>query len=266
MRCNLQIVCEKRLADSIIEGLERGEFIPYYQPQIDARTQELVGVEALARWRHPTRGILPPAAFIKIAEEVGVVGAIDRAVLELGLEQFRRWQKEGVRVPHISVNVSLRRLQDEELVESLSELDIEPGTLSFELVESIYLDDRDDEFAELVEKIKALGIEIEIDDFGTGYASIVSLTKLHPRRLKIDRQLVMPIVAEPAQRTLIQAIVDIAKSLQIGVVAEGVETMEHARLLRDLGCEVLQGYVYAKPLSALELEEFLSNRRRMVAV
>jgi diguanylate cyclase (GGDEF)-like protein len=261
-----QIVCDKRLADSIMDGLERGEFTAYYQPQIDFRTQELVGVEALARWNHPTRGVLAPGEFIHIAEDVGVVGAIDRAVLEVSLEQFKRWRKAGVPVPRISVNVSLRRLQDERLLESLGALEIERGALSFELVESIYLDERDDHFAAIVEKIKALGIDIEIDDFGTGYASIVSLTTLLPRRLKIDRQLVRPIVQAPAQRKLIQAIVDIARSLEIDVLAEGVETMEHARLLRDLGCDVLQGYAFAKPMSHEELELFLSNRRRMVAV
>jgi diguanylate cyclase (GGDEF)-like protein len=261
-----QIIGDKRLADSIMRGLERGEFIPYYQPQIDVRTHELVGVEALARWRHPTRGILPPGEFIKIAEDVGVVGAIDRAVLEQSLKQIRRWRMDGVPVPRISVNVSLRRLQDEMLLESLKSLDIEPGAISFELVESIYLDERDDRFAEIVAKIKALGIDIEIDDFGTGYASIVSLTKLRPRRLKIDRQLVQPIVHAPTQRKLIKAIVDIAKSLNIGVIAEGVETMEHAQLLRDLGCDVLQGYVFAKPLTVEELEHFLLARPRKVAI
>jgi diguanylate cyclase (GGDEF)-like protein len=261
-----QIICDKRLADGIISGLERGEFIPYYQPQIDVRTHALVGVEALARWRHPTRGILAPGEFIQIAEDVGAVGAIDRAVLEFSLKQFRRWRAEGVPVPRVSVNVSLRRLQDETLLDSLKSLEIEPGSLSFELVESIYLDDRDDHFAEIIEKIKALGIDIEIDDFGTGYASIVSLTKLRPRRLKIDRQLVTPIVETPAQRKLIRAIVDIAKSLNIGVIAEGVETMEHARLLRNLGCDVLQGYAFAKPLTSEELEHFLLGRPRMVAI
>jgi diguanylate cyclase (GGDEF)-like protein len=261
-----QIICDKRLADSIMDGLERGEFIPYYQPQIDARTNDLVGVEALARWRHPIRGVLAPGEFIQIAEDVGVVGAIDRAVLQLSLEQFRQWKVGGVPVPHVSVNISLRRLQDETFLEDLHKLEIEPGILSLELVESIYLDERDDHFADTVEKIKALGIDIEVDDFGTGYASIVSLTKLRPRRLKIDRQLVQPIVQASAQRKLIQAIVDIAKSLEIGIVAEGVETMEHARLLRDLGCDVLQGYAFGKPLTREELEHFLFKRRRMVAV
>jgi diguanylate cyclase (GGDEF)-like protein len=244
-----QIVSAKQTADSIMSGLERGEFIPYFQPQFNARTFELVGVEALVRWRHPTRGIVAPMEFIPIAEELNVLGAIDRVVLEQGLAQFRRWQDLGLRVPRFSVNVSIRRLKDDGLVESLRDLNIPPGALSFELVESIYLDESDDGFSRTIDQIKELGIDIEIDDFGTGYASIVSLMKLKPRRLKIDQQLVIPIVRSETQRRLVQSIVDIGKSLDIEIVAEGVETMEHARMLRDLGCEILQGYVFAKPMA-----------------
>ena len=143
--------------------------------------------------------------------------------------------------------------------------DIEPGVLSFELVETIYLDERDDRFSRTIDQIKALGIDIEIDDFGTGYASIVSLTKLKPRRLKIDRQLVTPIVRSVAQRRLVQSIVDIGRSLDIEIVAEGVETMEHARLLRELGCDILQGYALAKPMTGEDLERFVSARPRLLA-
>jgi len=132
-------------------------------------------------------------------------------------------------------------------------------------VESIYLDERDDRFFENVEQIKALGIDIEIDDFGSGYASIVSLTKIRPRRLKIDRQLVTPIVRSAAQRRLVRSIVEIGRSLDIEVAAEGVETMEHAALLRDLGCSILQGFAFAKPMPAKELEARLRMRERRIA-
>jgi diguanylate cyclase (GGDEF)-like protein len=260
-----EILNSKQTADSIIRGLERGEFVPYYQPQFDARTYQVVGVEALARWRHPTRGVLAPAEFISIAEEMTVIGAIDRAILEQSLEQFRLWRERGHRVPRFSVNVSLRRLHEEGLVQGLRDLSIEPGVVSFELVETIYLDERDDSFSRTIDQIKALGIDIEIDDFGTGYASIVSLTKLKPRRLKIDRQLVTPIVRSDAQRRLVQSIVDIGRSLDIEIVAEGVETMEHARLLRDLGCDILQGYAFARPMAAEDLDRFLSARPRLIA-
>jgi len=260
-----EIIDAKRTGDSIIGGLERGEFIPYFQPQVDARTYEIVGVEALARWRHPTRGVLAPAAFINIAEELTVIAAIDRAVLEGALACHRRWRSEGLRPPRLSVNVSLRRLHEEGLIEALSALEIAPGELSFELVESIYLDERDNRFFENVEQIKALGVDIEIDDFGSGYASIVSLTKIKPRRLKIDRQLITPIVRSAAQRRLVRSIVEIGRSLDIEVAAEGVETMEHAALLRDFGCSILQGYAFARPMPADELEARLRTRQRRIA-
>ena len=135
------------------------------------------------------------------------------------------------------------------------------GKWTFQKVESIYLDESDGVIAWNIEQIKALGIDVEIDDFGTGYASIVSLQKLHPRRLKIDRQLVDPIITEPGQRRLVASIVDIGKSMDIEIVAEGVETMEQAKILRDLGCDILQGYAFAKPMSREALETFLSEQR-----
>jgi diguanylate cyclase (GGDEF)-like protein len=260
-----EIVRGKQIADSIMGGLERGEFEPYFQPQFDARTFEVVGVEALVRWRHPTRGIVAPADFISIAEDLNVLAAIDQTVLEQSLLLFNRWRDLGLSVPRFSVNVSLGRLRDDHLLKSLRDLHIQPGSLSFELIESIYLDESDNHFSWIIDQIKELGVDIEIDDFGTGYASIVSLTKLRPRRLKIDRQLVIPIVHSHEQQRLVQSIVDIGKSLAIEIVAEGVETMEHARMLRDFGCDILQGYFFAKPMPAAELELFLSARRQLAA-
>jgi diguanylate cyclase (GGDEF)-like protein len=255
-----EVVKTKRMADEILSGLERGEFIAYYQPQFDARTLDVVGVEALARWRHPTEGIKPPDSFLPIAEELNVVSTIDRLILEQSLDALDRWESMGLIVPRASVNVSLRRLHDEELITSLRKLDIAPGRISFELVESIYLDDSDEIVSWNIDQIKELGIDVEIDDFGTGYASIVSLQKLRPTRLKIDRQLVMPILKDMPQRQLLTSIIDIGKSMGIEVVAEGVETMEHAAILRDLGCDILQGYAFAPALSSTELETFLSRQ------
>ncbi len=255
-----EIVSTKRTADEILCGLERDEFEPYFQPQFDARTLEIVGVEALARWRHPTRGLLGPDAFLKIAEELNVVAVIDRLILEKTLAQFAEWERLGLGIPNVSVNVSARRLQEDELVKSLRALDIRPGTVSFELVESIFLDDNDEVIVWNVEQIKELGIDIEIDDFGTGYASIVSLLKLKPKRLKLDRQLVMPIEDAPAQRHIVQSMIEIGRSLDIEVIAEGVETLEHARILRDLGCDMLQGYAFAPAMSAQAFIDFVQSR------
>jgi diguanylate cyclase (GGDEF)-like protein len=256
-----EIVSTKRMADEILSGIEQKQFVAYYQPQFDAQTLEVTGVEALVRWNHPTDGVLAPGAFLGIAEELNVVSTIDRMILEQGLEDFRKWREAGLNIPKFSVNVSARRLNDEELIRSLRRLDIEPGTVSFELVESIFLDDNDAYIGWNVEQIKELGIDIEIDDFGTGYASIVSLLKLKPRRLKIDRQLVMPITQSRAQRNLVESIVEIGKSLGIEVIAEGVETMEHAAMLKSLGCHGLQGYAFAQALKSDELKSFVQSRR-----
>ena len=257
-----EIVTTKRMADDILSGLERSEFVAYYQPQLDATTHEIIGVEALARWNHPTAGLLMPGDFMKIAEELNVVATIDRVILEQALRDMKRWAGAGLNVPKASVNVSARRLHDEELIRSLRALSIKPGTISFELVESIFLDENDDQFTWNVDQIKALGIDIEIDDFGTGYASIVSLLKLKPRRLKIDRQLVTPILASPTQRHLVGSIIDIGRSLGIEVLAEGVETMEHAHVLQALGCNGLQGHAFAEAMSA---EAFIEFARKLKA-
>ena len=255
-----EVVRTKRVADEILHGLETDEFLPWYQPQFDSVTLEVTGVEALARWRHPVNGILAPAHFLDVAEELNVVSTIDRIVLEKALADFAHWDRLGLGIPKVAVNVSARRLQDEQLIASLRDLSFEPQRLAFELVESIFLDETDDMVRWNAEQIKELGIDIEIDDFGTGYASIVSLMKLKPRRLKIDRQLVAPIVSSAAQRRLVQSIVDIGRSLDIEVVGEGVETMEHAALLRDLGCNMLQGYAFAAPMSAEALARFVAGR------
>ena len=185
-----------------------------------------------------------------------MVAAIDRMILEQTLQDSARWRAKGLGVPRASVNVSAKRLRDPDLIGSLRPLEIEPGTLAFELVESIYLDENDDMVAWNLDQIRELGIELDIDDFGTGYTSILSLLKLKPQRLKIDRQLVMPIIGSTAQQQLIRSIVEIGHSLGISVVAEGVETLEHAHILAGLWCDELQGYAFSHPLSAVEFECF----------
>lgn len=253
----LEIVRNKQIADDILSGLERQEFLPYFQPQFCARTLEISGVEALARWNHPKEGILTPDVFLKTADDLNVVPLIDRIIMEQTLWQSTRWKAAGIEIPKMSVNVSAGRLNDANLMEGLEGLSFEPGTLSFELLESIFLDDKNDQIAANFEKLRQVGIDIEIDDFGTGYASIVSLIHLRPARLKIDRQLILPIIQSEGQRRLVASIIEIGQSLGIKVVAEGVETMEHARILRELGCDALQGYAFAAPMSPDKLIEFV---------
>jgi diguanylate cyclase (GGDEF)-like protein len=255
-----EIVNAKEISDDILRGIEQEEFISFYQPQFDARTHELVGVEALVRWKHPVKGMLAPAAFLKIAEDLNAVSVMDRMILERAVDDLDRWSASGIVVPKVAVNVSARRLNDIQLIDSLRAMNIKPGTISFELVESIFLDETDDSSASNINEIRKLGIEIEIDDFGTGHASIVSLLNLNPSYLKIDRQFVTPVAGSPEKRRLVSSIVDMGKSLGIKVVAEGVETIEQAHILRELRCDVLQGYAFAKPMPVEELEKFIERQ------
>jgi len=251
----------KKTADEILRGLEQNEFIAYFQPQFDAHSLEIVGIEALARWDHPIKGILAPDTFLKIAESLKVVSIIDDMILNQALLQRYRLEANGIQIPKVSVNISAQRLRDETLIDRLKSLSFKPGTLSFELLESISFDGHDGELIPQIEKIRELGIDIEIDDFGTGYASIVTLLKLTPRRLKIDRQLIAPIVDSPDQQKLVRSIIDIGRARGIEIVAEGVETMAHAAILRDLGCHVLQGFALSRPLSPADLLTFVKERR-----
>lgn len=255
-----EIIRNKRIADEILNGLERAEFIPHFQPQFDAKTLDIVGVEALARWQHPTEGVLAPDAFLKMAGELNVVPLIDRAILEQTLWHSTRWKAAGIVIPKMSVNVSAGRLYEADLIENLNGLTFAPGTLSFELLESIFLDGANETIVANIAHLKARGIDIEIDDFGTGFASIISLIQVKPARLKIDRQLISPIVESDGQRNLVASIIDIGQSLGIKVVAEGVETMEHAAILRDLGCDTLQGYALARPMPSDQLMDFVRDQ------
>lgn len=256
-----EIVKNKRVADDILNGLERGEFLPYFQPQFDAHSLDVTGVEALARWDHPKEGVLAPETFLPTANELNVVHLIDRTVLEQVLWHSTHWKTAGIDIPKVGVNVSAGRFHEDGLIESLEGLSFAPGTLSFELLESIFLDERNETVARNIASLKQLGIDIEIDDFGSGYASIVSLVQVRPSRLKIDRQLIMPIVERPSQQRLVSAIIEIGRSLDIKIIAEGVETMEHATILRDMGCDDLQGYALARPMPAAQLVEFMQGKR-----
>ncbi|WP_377295902.1 EAL domain-containing protein [Rhizobium sp. SGZ-381] len=251
---NLQaeVINNKRMADEILVGIEQGQFATFYQPQFCARTYQLVGGEALVRWRHPDRGLLTPDVFLKIAEDLNVAATLDQLVLETVLRDQMLWAAAGIDVPRVSVNVSAKRLHDRTLADTLNTLSISPGKIAFELVESIFLDESDDVVTDNLNRIKALGIDIEVDDFGTGHTSIVSLLKLKPKRLKIDRQLVMPILSSQQERGLVRSIIEIARSLGIETVAEGVETIEHAALLKELGCDLLQGFAFSQPLAGAE--------------
>ncbi|MBX4924846.1 bifunctional diguanylate cyclase/phosphodiesterase [Rhizobium binae] len=246
----------KELADDFNQALERDELVAFFQPQFNANTLDIAGVEALARWDHPRKGLLGPNAFLDAAEKLGRSGDMDRLILQKALFELTRWDGLGMQIPRVSVNISARRLAQANLLAELSALPAAKGRLCFELLETISFDELQPALKEVIPAIKALGIEIEIDDFGTEHASIVSLLRFEPRRLKIDREIIKPIIASPSQRRLVSSIIEIGRSQNIDIVAEGVETMEHAKILKDLGCHLLQGYALARPMSSDQLIEF----------
>lgn len=249
-----ELMAKRRIGEELKLALEAGEFVPFYQVQLDARTREIVGLEALVRWQHAERGILVPGDFLKIADEYGLSADIDAAILRHVLKDRREWEGRGVQVPRIAVNISGQRLYDPHLTDDLLSLDIPQNAIVFELIETIFLDDCDDEMLQSVEQIKQMGIEIEIDDFGSGHASLIGLVRLRPTRLKIDRQLVDEIDTSDEQRRVVKSIIEIAKALGVRVIAEGVETEGHATTLAKLGCETLQGFALGRPVPASEID------------
>lgn len=251
------VVQTKRLSDEMLAGLERGEFVPHYQLQFRAADLAVAGVETLARWLHPERGVLTPDRFLQVAEDLDVVASIDRMILEKAAADYTEWLRQGIDIPKISVNVSARRLAEPDLVASLGNIHMPKGTLSFELLETIFLDDYDEAVSENLRQIRKMGIGIEIDDFGTGHASIVSLLKTGPGTLKIDRELIAPLTETVEQRRLVGSIIEMGRSLGIKVVGEGVETMAHIRILKRLGCDVLQGFALARPMPADRIGPFI---------
>jgi diguanylate cyclase (GGDEF)-like protein len=212
---------ERRLADELRLAPVLRQIEPFYQIQVDARSRRIVGLEALARWRHPERGLLSPIAFLKVADEYGLTAEIDAAVLKRALADRAAWVSRGLSPPRIAVNISGRRLADPDLIDGLQALKIPRHAVAFELVETIFLDDPDDRVLANIAGIKAMGIDIEIDDFGSGHASLIGLVKLKPKRLKIDRQLVTAVTVSEEQRRLVGSIVEIARALNVEVVAEG---------------------------------------------
>lgn len=249
----------RALGEDILRALSAREFSVFYQLQFDARTRQPSGAEALVRWIHPERGIVAPADFLSGAEEVGVIGEIDRFVMQTAVADRAAWERAGLRVPRVSVNVSARRLGERGLVDCVARLGLPPGVLAFELLETIDLQKVDAMSQWNLDALRELGLEIEVDDFGTGHTSILSLVRLRPHALKIDRELVAPVGSAPAALRLVQSIVEIAHGLGIRVIAEGVETETQVALLTALGCDTLQGHGLARPMPADQVRAWLGG-------
>jgi diguanylate cyclase (GGDEF)-like protein len=255
VRKRLDIEAQLRVA------LRERHFFLEFQPQIDARTGQLCGLEALLRWRHPERGVIPPLDFIPIAEDTGLIGPIGLLVIEMACEAFAALRREGMEPPCIAVNVSARQLDTSapllvELRSAIARHGLRPQDIELEMTESVIMS-RPDKQAPLLDSISREGFRIAIDDFGTGYSSLSYLQSLPVDKLKIDRSFVRGLPGRRDSEVIVASIASIAQSLGLATVAEGVETEEQSRHLRDLGCDHLQGYLFARPLPFDKLKDWM---------
>jgi len=237
----------RQLADELPAAIRNGEIHPVYQPQMDPSGQRIVGLEALVRWSHPRRGLLPPGRFLSIADEAGLTGDLDSAVLRRALTDLEAWSAEGLSDFTLSVNCSALRLADPELIPEIRSLDLPPGRIVFEVLGTICRDTEDPIVRFNLDGLKELGIDLEIDDFGTGRASISSVLALGPRRIKVAREIVNAFAEDGAQTSLLRALEALGRALGVGLIAEGVETARHLDRLRGLHFERLQGYAFGRP-------------------
>ncbi|WP_375230213.1 putative bifunctional diguanylate cyclase/phosphodiesterase [Roseobacter sp. S98] len=243
----------KALADDILRAVEGAQFVPFYQPQVDAVTGRVVGLEALARWDHPQKGILAPDAFLSVATDLNVAADIDRMIFEKAITECQSLFGQMPDPPSLSFNVSAKRVHDGDIGAIRDLVHTYSGQVAFELLETIFLEEENDDFLFQLDRLRDLGIAIEVDDFGSGRASVVALQRIGPDRLKIDRRLVSPVTEDGNGLRLLRSIVDIGLALEMGVTAEGVETREQADILAQLGCDRLQGFFFARPMPFADL-------------
>ncbi len=240
--------------DTLLRALDEGQILPWFQPQICTRTGRVTGCEALARWQHPTMGLIAPGAFLPAITKAGLLGRLGEVILYGALSALRDWDRDGVDIPALAINVSGDELNNPALSEKirweLDRFDIHPGRLVIEILETVVAQPDDDVAIHNVRSLAALGCKIDLDDFGTGNASIASIARFDVHRIKIDRSFVTHVDTDKDQRNMISAILTIANQLGVGTVAEGVETHAEHSTLATLGCDHAQGYAIAKPMPA----------------
>jgi diguanylate cyclase (GGDEF)-like protein/PAS domain S-box-containing protein len=256
-----------RLEQDLRSALERNEFVLHYQPQIDLRTGQIIGVEALIRWQHPEYGLLAPAEFIPIAEESGLIGAIGEWSLRAACQQGNAWHAAGLVGLRVAANLSARQFKQPNfparVAEILATTAFDPQCLEIELTESTAMEYADASVTTLRE-LKSLGVSIAIDDFGTGYSSLSYLQQLPIDIVKIDRSFVRHCTIDMSDRTIAQTIIAMAHSLKLQVIAEGVETEEQRAFLAAQGCEMAQGYLFSRPMPADQIAQLFQDSLQIV--
>ena len=257
---NDSVVKLMRFSSELKLALERNEFMLYYQPKVCTKTHRMVGAEALIRWQHPERGHISPDEFLGAAQKLGMMNMIGEWVLENTLKQIAAWRQQGRTTVPISINAEASQIQQSEFVDTVLQLldryGLTGGDLEIEVTEGMLIDRMEASIATL-EQLRGLGIQISIDDYGTGYSSMNYMKQLPIDKLKIDRSFIINLTTDRIDQAIVTSTIALAKSLGMGIIAEGVEEQQQADLLEEYGCDEMQGYLFSRPLSALEFAKQL---------
>ena len=247
--------------EEIRHGLEKGEFEPFFQPKVELASGAVKGAEALARWRHPERGIVPPYAFIDRIEKSGLIDDLTAAMLEISARHAAAWAVAGLDIS-VSVNLSLKSLSDPDMAEKLTQRvrtqGLEPQRMVIEVTESVAMTEVGKALENLA-RLRMKGFGLAIDDYGTGYSSMQQLSRIAFTELKIDQSFVMSAISENASRVILETSLEMARKLKLKSVAEGVEARAHWDLLKTLGCDMVQGYFVAKPMAAADFAPWVAR-------
>jgi diguanylate cyclase (GGDEF)-like protein len=258
---NVHTLERLELESDMRQALERGEFLLHYQPQVELATGMITGIEALLRWQHPLRGIVAPSDFISLAEETGLIVPIGEWVLATACTRTKAWQDQGLAGLKVAVNLSARQFADPMLLPKLTriiqESGIEPSSLELEITESLVMS-HGEGAAAVLESLKTLGVQIAMDDFGTGYSSLGYLKRFPIDSIKVDRSFVRDIATDSDDRKITRAIIAMAHSMSLTVIAEGVETAEQLKFLQAQRCDAVQGYLLYRPLPEAEVADAIS--------
>ncbi|OGT02807.1 MAG: diguanylate cyclase [Gallionellales bacterium RBG_16_57_15] len=263
---NARVAEQMKLENKLRIALEQEQLVLHYQPKVDLKSNQIVGLEALLRWNDPEAGLVPPVKFIPVLEETGMIIEAGAWALAQALTDYRAWQEKGLVPPRVAVNVSQVQLQRNDFVSTIervvSGLGGVPGGLEVEITESLIMQDVEANIRKL-HAIREMGVEVAIDDFGTGYSSLSYIAKLPINSLKIDRAFIINMTSSADDLSIVSAIISLAHSLNLRVIAEGVETNEQAKLLRLLKCDEIQGFLFSPGVPAEQIEEFLRNKKTL---